>query len=240
MNAVSAPDWSVHLLQLAARGALGRVERGREAGRRGGELWLDLPALAQAWGCDTGLCTPGRRAADARSCCADLEVVPSPEERAAIEAALPEIAAFLSSDDPRWARPRAPFAGDALDRAGRRCIFARLDADGSQAGRLSCGLHALEDATGRRRGALKPLACRLFPLVEVDAEAGRTLLTAISGRTWRLAESRPARSFPCIGSGAMTIAEACADTLDAQFGAVAAQRTIRAVRQWLAERRTIG
>ena len=137
------PDWSVHLLQLAARGRLGYASR---------TLLLDLPALSQPWTCATGLCTPGRRAKEARSCCADLEVTPTDAERAAIDAALPEIAAFLAPRDPRWAAPVNPFDGDALRRADRRCIFAMPGPDG-----LSCGLHTLEDATGRPRGALKPL-----------------------------------------------------------------------------------
>ncbi len=219
------PDWSVHLLQLAARGALGRASR---------TLLLDLPALAQPWTCATGHCTPGRRAPDARSCCADLEVSPSAEERAAIEAALPEIAAFLAPRDPRWAAPVDPFDGDALRRPGRRCVFALPPSDAPGDG-LSCGLHALEDATGRPRGALKPLPCRLFPLVLVDIEDGRTLLSAIAPRTWRLAGSRPARAFPCLGlEGAPTVAEACADTITTLYGAKAARTVVEVVAGWRA------
>jgi hypothetical protein len=220
-----ADDWSVHLLQLAARGELGRVSR---------SLYLDLPALAQAWTCATGACTPGQRVPDARSCCADLEVTPTDAERAAIEAALPEIASFLASRDPRWATPQAPFDGDALRRPSRRCVFALPPT--SETPGLSCALHALEDATGRPRGALKPLPCRLFPLVIVDAEEGRTLLTAVSRRTWRLAGSRPARAFPCLGApGAPTVAEACADTITALYGAKAAKAVAGAAATWRAQ-----
>ncbi len=213
------PDWSVHLLQLAARGRLGYASR---------TLLLDLPALSQPWTCATGLCTPGRRAKEARSCCADLEVTPTDAERAAIDAALPEIAAFLAPRDPRWAAPASPFDGDALRRADRRCIFAMPGPDG-----LSCGLHTLEDATGRPRGALKPLPCRLFPLVVVDIEDGRTLLTAIDRRTWRLTGSRPPRAFPCLGlENAPTIATACVDTITTLYGARAARRTAEVVEGW--------
>ena len=197
-------DWSVHLLQLAARGELGLAGRG---------LLLDLPALAQPWTCATALCTPGMRAKNARSCCADLDVTPTPDERVAIEAALPEIRAFVQGRDPRW--PLHPFDGEALARPGRRCAFALPPAEDAGSvglpGGLSCALHALEDATGRPRGALKPLPCRLFPLVLVDAEDGRTVISAVSPRTWRLSGSRPARAFACLGrEGAPTVAEALA------------------------------
>lgn len=219
-------DWSVHLLQLAARGELGVAGKG---------LLLDLPALAQPWTCATALCTPGKRAKDARSCCADLEVTPTAAERAAITAALPEIRAFVQGRDPRW--PLDPFDGEALARPGRRCAFALPPAEDAGGvgvpGGLSCALHALEDATGRPRGALKPLPCRLFPLVLVDAEDGRTVISAVSRRTWRLAGSRPARSFACIGQeGAPTVAEACVDTLTTLYGAKVARKAAEAASAW--------
>jgi hypothetical protein len=226
----SDADWTVHLLQLAARGNLGQAARGR---------LLDLPALAQTFTCATGACTPGRRAADARSCCADLEMTPTPEERAAIDGALPEIAAFMAPRDPRWAAGApAIYEGDALRRAkdgakgrtGARCIFAAEGPDG-----LSCGLHSLEDATKRPRGTLKPLPCRLFPLVLVEVDDGNTLLSAIHRNTARLAGSRPARAFPCIGAaGAPTVAESCADTITDLWGAKAAKKAQVAVAEWRA------
>ncbi|MDP2308043.1 MAG: hypothetical protein Q8P18_18605 [Pseudomonadota bacterium] len=220
----SGGDWTVHLLQLAARDNLGQAGKGR---------LLDLPALAQAWTCATGACTPGRRAPNARSCCADLELAPTAPERAAIDAALPEIAAFLAPRDPRWAEGApAIYEGDAVRRPGkagdRRCVFAGMGPDG-----LYCGLHALEDASGRARGALKPLACRLFPLVLVEVDERTTLLSAIHRNTARLAGSRPARAFPCIGAaGAPTIAESCADTITALWGARAAKNAQAAVAGW--------
>lgn len=215
-------DWTVHLLQLAARDNLGQAGKGR---------LLDLPALAQSWTCATGACTPGLRAASARSCCADLELTPTADERAAIDAALPEIAAFLGQRDARWAGGApAIYDGDALRRPGKRCVFAVMGAEG-----LGCGLHTLEDASGRTRGALKPLACRLFPLVLVEVDERTTLLSAIHRNTARLAGSRPARAFPCIGAaGAPTVAESCADTITALWGAKAAKRAQEAVEGWRA------
>jgi hypothetical protein len=206
-------DWSVHLLQLAARGQLGRVGR---------KLLLDLPALSQSFACVTSACTPGIRAKDARSCCADLEVTVSEAEQAAITAALPEIAAHLG-----WSDIPAVFDGDTLTRPKRRCVFAVESP-------LRCGLHTFEDTNGLKRGTLKPLPCRLFPLVIVDAEDGRTLVTAIHTRTATLAGSRPARVFPCLGAEAPTIAESCADTLLALYGEKAAVDIARQARAWSA------
>lgn len=214
------PDWTVHLLQLAARDNLGQAGKGR---------LLDLPALAQSWTCATGACSPGLRAPNARSCCADLELTPTPSERAAIDTALPEIATFLAPVDARWAVGAPPiYEGDALRRPQKRCVFAVMEVAG-----LFCGLHALEDASARPRGALKPLACRLFPLVLVEVDERTTLLSAIHRNTARLAGSRPARVFPCIGaSGAPTVAESCGDTITALWGAKATRRAQDAVAGW--------
>ena len=211
-------DWSAHLLGLAARGELGRATP---------RIWLDLPALAQPWACASGTCAPGRRAPTARSCCADLEVEPNAAELAAIEADLPGIAVEMAGD-PRWSRTPALTRDGALARPGRRCVFALEVADG-----LACGLHRREDTAGLSRGTLKPLPCRLFPLVVVDIEDGRTLLSAVHRRTATLAGTRPARAFPCIGlEGVPSVAESCQDTLTALYGARAARAAVAAVTAW--------
>lgn len=222
MNGADA-DWGPHLLQLMSRGQVGRAGPGK---------LLDLPALAQAHACATGVCTPGLRAKAARSCCADLDMTPSPEARAAIEANLEEIAAFMAPRDPRWADGPPPrFDGEVATRPGRRCVFSLLGPEG-----LSCGLHALEDATGRPRGALKPLPCRLFPLVLVEVDERTTLLSAIHKKTARLAGSRPVSAFPCLGlAGAPTVAASCRDTIAALWGERAADRAVREVAAWAAD-----
>lgn len=214
-------DWTAHALGLAARGQLGRGPGG----------WLlDLPALAQPWGCASGLCAPGRRAPRARSCCADLELRPTDAERGAITAALPALAAALRDQDPRWsAGPPPIFAEGALSRPGRRCVFALEHPEG-----LRCALHLHEDAEGLPRGALKPLACRLFPLILVEGDDGSRLLSAVHRRTARLAGTRPAAAFPCLGQGATTLAEACQDTLRGLLGPRGAGAVVRAARAWAA------
>lgn len=209
-------DWTPHVLGLAARGQLGHA----------GGLLLDLPALAQRWSCVTGLCAPGGRAPRARSCCADLTVPVSPTEQERILAAIPEIRATLA-DDPRWAGEVVPFADDALTRPGKRCVFARRTADG-----LSCALHELEDASGRPRGALKPMPCRLFPLVLVEMDDDRFFVTAIHRKTAKLAGSRPASAFPCVGATDQLLIDGCADVLASLFGKRAANAAAKAVRGW--------
>ncbi|MCB9671506.1 MAG: hypothetical protein H6734_18640 [Alphaproteobacteria bacterium] len=205
-------DWMPHLLGLATRGQLGHT----------GRLLLDLPALSQRWSCVPGMCSPGMRTKRARSCCADLEVGVSPTEEERIREAWTEVEAHMA-DDPRWSRG-APEAFDdgTLTRPGRRCVFAKATPDG-----LQCGLHQLEDATGRARGALKPMPCRLFPLVIVEMDDGRFFITAIHRRTARLAGSRPAAAFPCLGATSQTLAAGCEDILTGLWGKRTARRIVK-------------
>jgi hypothetical protein len=213
-------DWGGHVTRLANQGGLG------DGGPR---LLLDLPALAQPHACRTAACTPGLREAGQRSCCADLDVAPSADERAALAAAADELAAFYAPRDPRWAAgPPATLDDGVLTRPGRRCVFALRGAEG-----LSCGLHTLEDASGRPRGALKPLACRLFPLAVVDMGSAR-LLTAVHKRTARALGSQPARRFPCLkaDAGLPSVAETERALIAELFGERAARRILAAVVAW--------
>lgn len=215
-------DWAGHVIRLANRGELG------SAGRR---LMLDLPALAQPFACVSTSCAPGLRQAGRRSCCADLTVEVTPPEEAAITAALPEVAAWMAPRDPRWADTTpTTFEEGSLVRPGRRCIFAVKDERG-----LTCGLHAVEDATDRPRGALKPLPCRLFPLVVVDLGEGQLLLTAVSRKLGERYGLPPARLFPCLrgeAGTATTVVDDTAETLIALWGEPAFRRVRRAVNAW--------
>jgi hypothetical protein len=216
-------DWAPHLLKLATRGELGRV----------GDLLLDLPALAQRHACVSGECTPGKRAARTKSCCADLEVGLTEAEVGRISAVLPEVAAWMRERDPRWA-DGAPIWQEerALTRSRKRCVFAVDGPDG-----LRCGLHQLEDATGRPRGALKPLPCRLFPLALVELEDGR-LLTAIHRRTAALLDAPSAKVFPCLRDDPArpALADEMAGTLTELFGASVSRRVRKAVADFRGER----
>jgi hypothetical protein len=160
----------------------------------GGEgMLLDLPALAQPFACRSKTCAPSLRPARTRSCCADLVVELTPTEGDRIAAALPEVAAWMRPRDTRWQSVPAILDGDLLVRSGGRCVFAAQDRHG-----LTCALHAVEDATGRPRGALKPMPCRLFPLVLVDLGEDRVLLTAVTRHTARRVGLPPPASFPCL------------------------------------------
>jgi len=199
-------DWAGFVLRLALASELGQAEG----------VLLDLPALAQPFACRSGECTPGRRDAGARSCCADLAVTATARERAAIEQALPRLVAALAGRDGRWAAGApALFDGEELRRERGRCIFAVREARG-----LRCALHQLEVREGLAPGALKPIPCRLFPLVVVDLGEGRRLLTAVHRRTAALVGCPPARRFPCLrGDPARPpLYRAQRDTIAALFG----------------------
>lgn len=186
-----------------------------ELGDGGPGLLLDLPALTQPYACRSAACTPGRRAPRALSCCADLEVTLMASEAAAITAAVPEITAVMA-DDPRWTGPDGPpdlFDGPALRRPGGRCALARDTPEG-----LRCALHAVAEARGAALAELKPLPCRLFPLVVVDLGDGRRLLTALHRRTTRHLSAPPTGRLPCLGEGPpLYVSER--ETLEAVFGA---------------------
>jgi hypothetical protein len=217
-------DWGVRLVQLAARGGLARLDR---------EWYLDLPSLAQPHACEPATCAPGLRAPRRRSCCADLTLTPSPEEAEALEAALPELEAWMAPRDPRWKGGAPAWRDeDGLTRPGRRCVFAVPDpVEG-----LRCGLHQLEDASGRPRGALKPLSCRLFPLALVVLDRRRKLLTALHKQTARLLEAGSAAAFPCLRGErpSPSLARACYPTLVELLGAGRADRVVEEVEAWRA------
>ncbi|GDX82904.1 hypothetical protein LBMAG42_47150 [Deltaproteobacteria bacterium] len=209
-------DWSGHVRRLALRGELGHARRGA--------LLLDLPALSAPYACDPSGCTPGLRAPRTRSCCADLDVMLSGAELAAIEAALPDIAASLQASDPRWTSGAPTWAASGLlTRPERRCVFAVLGEDRS----LSCGLHRFEDERALPRGTVKPLPCRLFPLLVVDLGDDQHLLTAVSRANIKNGVPSP-RWFPCLrdAARATSVADQTAETLVSLWGQHAA-RSIR-------------
>jgi hypothetical protein len=191
----------------------------------GGGVLADAVALRAPYACAPLRCTPGLRERRHRSCCADLEVTPTGDERARIEAIADDPGL---ADDPRWVDgPPALFeAAGALTRPGRRCVFARAGAGGA----LHCGLHALEDARGWPRGHVKPLPCRLFPLVVVAIDDERVLLTAVHRRTARALGTRPAAAFPCLHAAeAPSVAVSERETIEALFGKRAWSRLARAL-----------
>lgn len=219
-------DFAAHVLRLATKGGLSRA----------GRYLLDVPALTQRYACRSRECTPGRRAPRVRSCCADVDVSLSARERGAIERALPRLASFMSRRDPRWRGPLlAPVidAEGSLSRPGGRCVFAVNAEQG-----LRCGLHQAERAWGLRAGALKPVPCRLFPIIVVDLGEGRRLLTAVARATSALVGTYPAARFPCLRDDAARppLYREMRSTLTALLGARATDAISRALRRHLSPR----
>jgi hypothetical protein len=215
-------DWGGHMLRLAAKGELGSV---------GDDLVLDLPALAQRHACRTAECAPGLRKPRVRSCCADLDVSISYGEEERIEQRMDAIRPWMAARDPRWSGGQPAWRdGGTLTRPGGRCVFAIPK--GEQG--LSCGLHQIEDEGGEPRGALKPLPCRLFPLVVVDLGDGRMFLSAVHSRTARQLGHASAKVFPCLRGDAdrpMLVQEA-RTTLGEIFGKRRATWIVKKVEGW--------
>jgi hypothetical protein len=215
-------DWGGHVTRLALRDDLGSGGAG---------LLLDLPALGQPFACVSNTCAPALRPARTKSCCADLDVTLTPNERDAITPALPEVATWMTGRDPRWADGTpAIFDGDTLRRPSKRCVFAAQGPEG-----LACALHVVEDASGRPRGTLKPMPCRLFPLVLVDLGEGRVLLSAVTRRTARHVGLPSATSFPCLRGDTtrdIPLVESVEDTLVELWGKRTARGIVRSVAAW--------
>ena len=223
-------DFGAHVLRLATTGGLARA----------GRYLLDVPALTQPYACDSSECTPLRRAPRTRSCCADVSVSLSLRERRALERAMPRLTLYMARRDARWreaqevssnremqTRNKPIDADGVLSRPGGRCVFAVEQARG-----LRCGLQLAERSWGRAPGTLKPLPCRLFPIIVVDMGEGQRLLTAVARRTASLVGTYPAARFPCLRNDARRrpLYREMAATLRSVFGAPAARDITRALR----------
>jgi hypothetical protein len=137
-----------------------------------------------------------------------------------------EVADTLRALDPRWSAGPPPWQdGGTLLRSTKRCVFGVASEQG-----IRCGLHLTESRLGLPAGALKPLSCRLFPLILVDLGEQR-LLTAVHRSTTRLGAPAP-RWFPCLRrdtSRSAPIGVELADTLGELFGLRVARAVARAV-----------
>jgi hypothetical protein len=163
-----------------------------------------------------------------------LAVSLSATEIARIEREMGDIKGWMSdNDDVRWVVGAPTWHQDGvLTRPRGRCVFALSGAEG-----LSCGLHEVEDLEALPRGTLKPLPCRLFPLVVVDMGDGRMFLTAVHSKTARRLGHATAKVFPCLRGDLerpMLVVEA-AETLGAVFGKRRVPWILKRVVGWAAE-----
>ena len=182
-------------------------------------VFVDLAALAgRRFACRPALCTPGLRERGVLSCCADLDVTLSAAERRSIDRHLPQVSLQMAARDRRWSGGAPAIYADpaarqpVLARSARRCVFAYPTPDG-----LRCGLHTTAEAEGLPVARLKPLPCRLFPLVLLKAR-GRTVLTASVGAVGAALSAPPEQRLACLRSELPPLHVSCREAIEEQFG----------------------
>lgn len=161
--------------------------------------------------CDPRTCAPGVkpgtkerwRESGQKSCCAELTVDLTAEERAALEARWGEVSGWLGAQDSYFrGRPLSDMLelGDdyewSLRKRGGRCIFAIRDREWG----LRCGIHAACLALDIPVRDVKPVTCDTFPLLIIDLEPGRFYLGAHDDDVDGLASISDdgVEPFPCL------------------------------------------
>jgi len=191
-----------------------------------GKVKVDPAVLHTRFACVPERCAPWNERGRMRSCCADIFVPLTPAERRRLRRHRRLLAGHLLRTEPRLrdclAKPgREPGDffldedGDALERVGGRCIFSRRDAQG----RIRCRLYTIAGKLGLETTDIQPYTCRIFPLVLVQLERGRVLLTVLHKDNYRGLESLPPWRFPCLADpGLPPLHRSMAGTLDWLFG----------------------
>ena len=148
----------------------------------------------------------------------NLDVTLSAAERRSIDRHLPQVSLQMAARDRRWSGGAPAIYADpaarqpVLARSARRCVFAYPTPDG-----LRCGLHTTAEAEELPVARLKPLPCRLFPLVLLKVR-GRTVLTASVGAVGAALSAPPEHRLACLRSDLPPLHVSCRDGIEEQFG----------------------
>ena len=112
-----------------------------------GNILVDHSVLSTRFDCVPDRCAPVRGHRRWRSCCTDVDVPITLAEKRRLAGVRKELAAYLSSREPRLKSTEGNFyldeEGEALCRPGARCVFSVLDGRG----RIRCHLHKLANRT---------------------------------------------------------------------------------------------
>ncbi len=190
-----------------------------------GKVMVDPEVLGARFACVPDRCAPGPGRGKARCCCADLTVGLTPAEKKRIRRHAGLLKQYLVEREPRierWIlrnRADGDFWFDSecevLRRMGRRCVFSEIDGKG----RIRCRLYAVARRLAVPVTDIQPYTCKIFPLVFVQLDRGRVLLTVLSRGNWRGLESVPPSRLPCLSDPALPpLLDSMARTLDWAFG----------------------
>jgi len=191
-----------------------------------GPVLVDARILEARFACLPGRCAPGSDRGAFRCCCADIDLPLSRAEQRRLSGVGPWIREHLLRSEPRLtgvigaASTRAAFWMGEEDglvaRPGGRCALSRMDREG----RIRCRLYEVVRRAGRPIEQVLPYNCRLFPLILIRTDEGRTLLTYLHPPIERAFQALPSRRFPCLNNPqAPRLIRSMAATLDWAFGA---------------------
>ncbi len=190
-----------------------------------GGVLVDESILDVRFACVPERCSPTVERGKFKSCCADLTVYLTKRERKRLEKYRKPLAKYMLEREPRLAKrikgkkKKKRFwldrDGDAFARPKKRCVFSLIDSEG----RIRCHLHNFAAKNGIEQTDIQPVTCRLFPLILVDLEDGRVLVTAMNTDNYKAWGGKHPKFFPCLSDPKLPPAiESMGPTLDWLFG----------------------
>ena len=192
-----------------------------------GGVLVDESLLDVRFACVPERCSPKVERGKFKSCCADLTVYLTKRERKRLEKHRKPLAKYMLEREPRLEKrikgkkkkKKKEFwldgDGDALTRPKKRCVFSLIDSEG----RIRCHLHNYAAEKGLEQTDIQPVTCRLFPLILVDLEEGRVLVTALNKENYKAWGGKHPKYFPCLSDPELPpVIKTMGLTLDWLFG----------------------
>jgi Fe-S-cluster containining protein len=190
------------------------------------KILVDPGVLKAHFDCVPERCAPWAARGRFRSCCADIYVSIGKKEIAKLRKNHRVLDAHLSKTEPRLKKlldssngNKKEFFldedGDALCRPGGRCVFSLMD----KQARLRCRLYTVAKKQNMEITDIQPFTCRIFPLIIVQLDGGRVLLTVLDKKNYKAFESHPPSRFPCLSDPKLPpLVKSMSKTLDWMFG----------------------
>lgn len=203
-----------------------RKEKGEGVVEMSRHVLVDESVFRARFLCIPEKCSPGLGQGKWRCCCSDIFVPLTVAERRRLGNRRDELAAYLAEREPRLLRGmqktkgRVPSFwldedGDALSQPNDRCVFSMWD----ERGRIRCHLYGFARKHRIDTSDIQPYTCRLFPLLVIRLEGGRTLVTVLNRENYKAWSTLHPRRFPCLSDPTLPpLIESMAGTFDWMFG----------------------